>query len=269
MAISDITRAYAGLQPTVYFAKTTLSTNIGGQPTSLWSTTGFPVAGSAGAGSPGTRFSSTSAQVTGQLTFRDPSGTDSSYIASVNVSAPGTGTLVIADRLWSNNMNLSATTTANPGATMTGTRDDNGSSNGVGYLVGLEVITATTNASTISISYTNSAGTTGRTGTEIFSLRAGAIAGHFYPIGLQSGDDGVRRVQSITLGSATGAGTVGLVVYRPLAFVEVQKGTTTHNIDSITGGFTKLYPGTVPFLIWIPAGTTTGAVCGSVSFTNG
>jgi hypothetical protein len=88
----------------------------------------------------------------------------------------------------------------------------------------LECYAATTNAGAISnttISYTNSAGVAGRTGTIMPDWPATAVLGHLSPFSLQSGDAGVRSIQSITLGTSYVTGTVGLVLHRDIASVDV------------------------------------------------
>jgi hypothetical protein len=83
----------------------------------------------------------------------------------------------------------------------------------------LLVSAATTNAGAITnctISYTNSDGTAGRTGT-MASFPATAALGTFVPFQLQAGDKGVRSIESITLGTSMVTGTVHLVLYREVA----------------------------------------------------
>lgn len=81
---------------------------------------------------------------------------------------------------------------------------------------------------TVTFSYTNQAGTAGRTGTIMASansLPAGALltAGVAGQLGgpyaqLQAGDTGVRSIESYTVGSGT-TGAVSFVLHRPIATV--------------------------------------------------
>lgn len=90
---------------------------------------------------------------------------------------------------------------------------------GVGVHAGLIIQTAIgATGTTFTVSYTNQAGTAGRTskpsqiGT---SVRRGAWI--FIPITLADGDTGVRSVESVTLAATTGtAGDIGVVLYKPL-----------------------------------------------------
>lgn len=88
--------------------------------------------------------------------------------------------------------------------------------------------TAGATAHNVAISYTNQAGTTGKTLPVTVACTASAITPHITHSGtaannygpflpLASGDTGVRSVQSVTLSAASLAGTAALCLYRPLA----------------------------------------------------
>ena len=100
--------------------------------------------------------------------------------------------------------------------------------NGVSVRAAL-VITATSGATAhnVAMSYTNTAGTSGRTLPVTVSCTASAITPHITHSGtaannygpflpLASGDLGVQSVQSVTISAASGAGTAALALYRPL-----------------------------------------------------
>lgn len=76
-------------------------------------------------------------------------------------------------------------------------------------------------ASTLSVSYTNSAGVAGRTSPLISfggaADRGGALS---TPIPFQVGDVGIRSVESVTLTSTTNtAGDYGIALVKPVAFI--------------------------------------------------
>lgn len=100
--------------------------------------------------------------------------------------------------------------------------------NGVGVRAAL-VITATSGATAhnVALSYTNTAGTAGRTLPVTVACTASAITPHITHSGtaannygpflpLASGDVGIQSVQSITISAASGAGTAALVLYKPI-----------------------------------------------------
>lgn len=105
--------------------------------------------------------------------------------------------------------------------------------NGVGlraYLV--PTVAAGATAHNLSMSYTNQAGTSGRSLPVTVSCTASAIVGHITHSGLAannygpflplaSGDTGIQSVQSVQLSAASGAGTAALVLARPLAVIPI------------------------------------------------
>lgn len=72
-------------------------------------------------------------------------------------------------------------------------------------------------AATGTVSYTNQAGTAGRTGR--FGT-AGSLFTRTHFIGLQSGDTGIKSVESLTFTNSTGtAGNAGIILFKPLGIV--------------------------------------------------
>lgn len=90
---------------------------------------------------------------------------------------------------------------------------------GAGVRAALEIYTTIgTSGTTFTASYTNEAGTAGRTTTPMQIGSTGYTnSGVFIPFKLQAGDTGVRSVESVTLAGSTGvAGDFGVVLYKPL-----------------------------------------------------
>ena len=122
---------------------------------------------------------------------------------------------------------------------------------------------------TITIGYTNSAGTASRTATNIIATVASSAIGATYFIGLQAGDVGVRSVQSLTLSATWTSGTINLVAYRVLADLELAGAFVPNAVDFLTGGAPRLYDGVMPWLVFIPATTTATNVSGTYQETHG
>lgn len=82
----------------------------------------------------------------------------------------------------------------------------------------LEINTAVSaTATTISVSYTNDSGTSGRTTGASASL-SGFITGRLINMPLQAGDKGVQRIDSVTVGGTVATtGTFNVIIARPLA----------------------------------------------------
>lgn len=270
MAITTLDGALAGMQWPRYFAKNVTGTMVAGRPWSLWALAGNPGAGSFDNTLAGVALSSTSAQVNGQIPFTNPvSG--NTYLARLQAGATIAGTLLLCDRLWHNGgFTITSNTAQTVNSATWPSRDADGATDGNGVLLGLEISSgAGAAAPTITVSYTNQAGTGSRTATNSFPTANSPAAGSFFPIGLQAGDTGVRSVQSLTLSVSWASGTMNLVAYRVLAALELTGAFVPNAIDALTSGFPRLYDGSVPFFIFIPSTTTTSNISGQVVWTQG
>ena len=270
MAITTLDGVISGMQWQRHFVKNVTGTMVAGRPISTWGLAGIPGAGSYDTTLNGVTLSSTSAQVAGQIDFRNPvSG--NTYLARLQSQATIAGTLVLCDRIWHNGGYTITSTSAQNSTTPTWpSRDNAGATNGDGILLGLE-ISATTGAGTptITATYTNQSGTGSRTATNIVATVASSVLRTFYPIGLQAGVYGVRSVQSLTLSATWTSGTMNLVAYRPIASLELTGANVPNAIDAITSGFPRLFDGSVPFLLFYPSTTTTSNILGNVVWTQG
>ena len=110
---------------------------------------------------------------------------------------------------------------------------------GEGVMAGIVIYTIIgTTQTTVTISYTNSAGVSGRIST------ATTIGGGFYrevgvllPIPLQAGDTGIRSIESVTLTATTGtAGNFGVCLFKPLAMISLESATGVMPLDSVSTG---------------------------------
>jgi hypothetical protein len=152
-------------------------------------------------------------------------------------------------------------------------RDFNGTTNGEGCMVGLVTTTANTNGSIINIStisYTNSDGTAGRTG-RLFNLvgsqiPATPVIGTTVWFELQAGDNGVRSVQSITLGTSLGGGAISLIIARPIVQISPALANVATNFDYDAPGI-RIYNGSTLLLFAKTSATTATSVNGSLVIT--
>jgi len=96
-------------------------------------------------------------------------------------------------------------------------------------------------ATTVTVSYTNQAGTPGQisTATQIGGNNIANLNGRIILIPLAAGDTGVRSVESVTLAGTTGtAGNIGVCLFKSLAIMAMNDWQGAHAIDAIsTGGF--------------------------------
>lgn len=142
------------------------------------------------------------------------------YLAQLQSVATVACQVILMDFLWVNTGLVVTTTTAQTVSSVAfPARDIAGTANGDGVGLAILVTTATTNAAAITnitASYTNSAGVGSRTAT-MASFPATAVAGTLIPFQLAAGDEGVRAVASITLGTSLVSGSISLVAYRMIA----------------------------------------------------
>ena len=192
------------------------------------------------------------------------------YVRDANISATVVGQFNLFDVLWVNSGLVVTTTTAQSITQPTlPARDNNGSTNGLGIYAGILVTTATTNGSAITnmtMSYTNSDGTSGRTAT-IASFPATAVIGTFVPFLLAAGDKGIRSIQSITLGTSLVAGAISLICFNPILSNSVLLANTgslayPKKLDL------RLYDGHCLIPFWLAASTTATTINGNIYFVN-
>lgn len=270
MAITTLDGVIAGMQWPRSFEKSVTATLVAGRPASLWSLGGNPGAGSFNATLNGVTLSSTGGNVAGQIPFTDP-GSGNAHLAYFQGAATQAGTLQLYDRLWHNGGYTITSTSAQNSTTPTWpARDANGSTNGEGVILAVEVSAATgAGTPTITIGYTNSAGTAGRTATNIIATVASSAIGATYFIALQAGDIGVRSVQSLTLSATWTSGTINLVACRLLASLPLPIAGVGNSIDAPSGGLVYMPNGCVPWLVFRPNTTTATTVSGSMAYTVG
>lgn len=267
MAITTVDGALAGAQPLRFFSKAVTPTLVAGKPQSLWGLAGMPGAGSYNTTLAGVALTS---PIAGQLPFSNP-GSGNSYLSRLQAMATIPGILLLVDRLWHNGgFTITSNTAQTINSATLPARDNNGSTNGEGVFLGLEISSAAGAAApTISVSYTNSANTSGRTGANINPTANSPSAGSVFLIGTQAGDLGVRSVQSLTLSASWLSGTMNLFAYRLLASLELTSNNVPNAIDMLSSGFQRIFDNSVPMLIFIPSTTTATNIMGHAGWSQG
>lgn len=270
MAITTVDGLIAGSLPfsRFFYKAASLSGAVVGRPVSYWGVGGIPGAGSYDNTLNGVALS---APQNGQIPWVDPPGGSLSYLQRFCGAPFNYGQLLLCDRLWHNGgYTITSTSAQNSTTPSWPARDNAGSTDGEGVLLGLEISSGTgAGTPTVTVSYTNSSGAAGRSATNSFATAASTGAGTMYPIGLQAGDIGVRSVQSLTLSSTWTSGTMNLVAYRVIASLDIAAGYQLTSIDAVSSGFPQIYNGSVPYLIYVPGFTGQGNCFGSIHFAQG
>ncbi len=266
MSITTLDGVIAGLTPPNHFCKVGTACTAG-RFRSMFYATGAPAA--AAVPSPGVNGAALTTYA-GQLPFTNPGG-GNSYLARLAAFCTlQPGTLLLVDRLW-HNSGLSVTLTSSQPIASGAfpARDRNGAVNGADVLVGLEV-TSTMGAGTpnITLGYTNSNGTTGRSATYTGAPTTMA-AGDFLPLPLQSGDVGVGAVESLQLSATMTSGSFSLVAYRVLAQLGMGLAGVDAALDALGTGLPRLYNDTVPFLLFLPVNANIPTIVGQTVVAQG
>lgn len=115
---------------------------------------------------------------------------------------------------------------------------------GVGVMAALEIYTAIgTLAQPTTVSYTNQAGTSGRTSKEVIIGGTNDLgAGRLIPIPLQDDDTGIRAVASVTPASSTAVtGNYGVTLFKPLMLIpnvaNLAQAIQQRCLNSFIGGY--------------------------------
>lgn len=226
-------------------------TPIAGRTLSAWRYDGFPAGGAVP-----TVGAIPDRTTQGALPFTAPGGGRQKWqLSQADTSTVG-GTVLIYDRLFHIGDLSGASTSdqtiqgASPSPALT--RNTGGLGNFAFYEIYTDIGTS---SRTMTMTYTNQAGTTGRTAT----INIGAVgfreATRAQRIPLQAGDEGIRAVEKIAIDVSTGAaGNFGLVIAQPLALIPVGAGGLTGFRDWPRGlpGIPDVHPDACRAMLFIP-----------------
>lgn len=262
----------AGAGQSIQWGKNTITTTAG-FPWSLWFASGSPNTGVV------TGAALTSAQASkttgGAMPFTNAGGSDQLRLVSMSaMSNVGTlGILMLVDRLlYYPGITVGATSPI----ALTNSTTIPRYTTGAGTAVFLEVsANLTQSAGSFTMSYTNQAGTAGRT-SESASYTANAIQGrlqhnHGLFAGLQNDDTGIRSVESITYTTTSSGGSMALVICKPLATIPLYTANAAVERDLVLN--TPRFPeikddACLQWLLWA-GNSSTGALAGDLFLVAG
>jgi len=241
------------------------ATPVVGQFTSLWTFNMMP--GGQGA-APGSTARNPTRTTPGALGQSDPTGGRQKYIAGAVSTATTSGVQIWYDRL-ADISGLNATTITAQNTTGLAVSRYTGAAS-AGNQIWIEIFTIIgTTATTISATYTNQAGTSGRvTPLVVFGGTNRREATRIIVMPLAAGDTGVRSVESVTVTATTGtAGNFGVVIARPLVNIPIGLGGTGTLIDCLSSmpAFPEVQTGACLSQIWFASTTTSPITVGSFS----
>lgn len=223
MAIATLDQYIASKKQRIPMVKTASRTSVALIPFSTFDLAGQPAGGTLA----GT--STTAGVVPTSSTAGCPlidTNTGSYYLTKIEYGNTVISRMNIYDMLWKGGAYAftAGTTTLSAQPAISGRCPDyaGGATFGNGVEIWVEVSTAfvTGTAWQITVTYTNSAGTTGRTSVISVAQAAAALTlGKMFQLALQSGDSGVQKIESVIAtngGTAMTAGAVNVLLLRPL-----------------------------------------------------
>jgi hypothetical protein len=262
MAITTVDGIVAAAKQQRPYYKPSLTAKAAAAWQSIWTAAGMPGAGAAAGSAAGAACDNTTA---GALPWTSPGGANTAYLAALEWACTTAGVFFLADRLVHTSALSGIVTTAQTVGSAALTRYTTGED----VECWLEIYAATgATAVTATVSYTNEAGTAGRTGTA--SIVATTVAGQMFPVALQSGDKGVRSVQSVTLSASTlTAGNFGITLLKRLATMNVLQANSGGVLDFGGTGLPQVQAGACLSFLCLASTTSTGILTGVVKTAEG
>ena len=261
MAIATLDQYIAAVKQRIEFVKTASRTSVAATPFSVFDLAGQPGAGVLAGTSTAAGVVPTDATA-GCPTIQFSTGVG--YLSKVEFNNSVTSRLSIHDMLFKAGAYAftAGTTTLAAQPSYLGRCPD-----GAGAMceIWIEVTTAfvTGTAWQVQITYTNQAGTAGRTSIISVAQAAAALTlGKMFQIALQAGDTGVQKIESVIVtngGTAMTAGNFNVLVLRPLwtsGRVPIANGGDIH--DMLKTGLPIVYLDSALFLQVSADSTATG-----------
>jgi hypothetical protein len=153
--------------------------------------------------------------------------------------------IALVDRLWENSgLSATLTTAQTVNSAALPARDINGSSNGDGVMCAVEWSTGPgAGVPALSLSYTNQAGTSGRTATTTAVASLGNGAWEIFD--LDAGDTGIRSIQSYTANATRTSGTFHLILFRIISMQNIGFIDNNNSTDFLSLGLPLIKTGAV------------------------
>ena len=235
-----------------------------GRGCSLWTYDGMPAGGAVP-----TSAAIPDRSLQGALPFTAATGGRDLHLIGASITPLTAGVYLLYDRLMHIG-GLSGTSTADQtvqGATPSPAITRN--TGGAGNIAWYEIYTLIgTSSVTLTMTYTNQAGTTGRTGTINIGATNFREVTRVQRIQLAAGDTGIRAIEKIALSATTAtAGNFGITLAQPLAWLPVGAAGTAGWRDYTTGlpGIPVIDPNACLALMFIPAAATAPEVWGGLA----
>lgn len=165
-------------------------------------------------------------------------GSNTGYLSQVQFASTAACRIKVFDLVWKGGAYAFTAGTTTLSAQPSYSARVPGGTDYTGTQIWIEVSTAfvTGTAWQVQVTYTNQAGTAGRTGIILpATSAAGLTLGRMYQLGLQAGDSGVQKIESVIVTNGVTAMTAGnfnVLVMRPLwsGRVPLNNGADIHDL---------------------------------------
>lgn len=217
MAITTGDGYIASAKQLVRLVKTGSRTTVANNFFTVFDMAGNPGAGSLSVGNTANGLVPTDA-TTGFPTINAFGGGATGYLTGINFSSNVVCRMHLYDRLFhAGSYATTPTGTTNLSSQPSFSSRVPGGTDYTGLEIWLEINTQiAASAVTVSITYTNESGTTGRS-TGATSSLSGFTAGRLIQMPLQSGDKGVQKIEAVVIGgTAAATGNFNVIIARPL-----------------------------------------------------
>ena len=237
---------------------------VAGRAVSLWTYDGMP----AGGATP-TTVEIPDRSLQGALPFLVATGGRDTHLIGAMVTPTAAGVYLLYDRLMHIG-GLSGTSTADQDVqdeppSVAITRNTGGEGNIAWYEI---YTTIGTTATTLTMTYTNQAGTSAQTSTMNIGATGFRETTRAQRIPLAAGDTGIRAIEKVKLTASTGTlGNLGITLAQPLAWLPVGAVGTAGWRDYTTGlpGIPVIDPDACLALMFIPTTTAAPELWGCLS----
>lgn len=268
MAITTLDGAVAGAQPTVPYIKTGITMAAVGAMRGY--TPRYANGNPGPATAPAAGISGEGIIGPGNQIRRVNPSSGNAYLHGLDMCSSGVGSLWLIDRLWQNSA-LSVTATTAQAISLAEAlppRDRTGTVNGVDVLAAMEwSATGGAGTPTVTLTYTNQDGATGRTAT-LTGVTTPPV-GTFEIFAPTASNGGVRTPTSFIQSATRTSGTMHLVLFRKLASLRCSLANVGDAVDFLTGYSQKIYDDSCLDFVWFPAATTAVNFVGGYTETQG
>lgn len=258
MAITTRDGLVAAARQILTIRKTASATTVAAQPSTTLDLAGNPGAGSLAVGNTANGVVPTDATA-GYPTINAFGGGALGYLLNVEFGCSVAGRLSLYDRLFNSGSHLLTslgTTTLSSQPSYSG-RLPNTDYSGLELFLEINAAVSAT-ATTVTVTYTNEGGTTGRSTGATASL-SGFVTRRLIPMPLQAGDKGVQAIESVIVGGTVATtGSVNVIVARRL-WSNRMKIANDGGLDGPDRtGMPQIFDTSALWLVSIPDSTSSG-----------